>query len=280
VIFLRHKLTHNLKIRKADKIIVMQKGEVVEQGNHESLLNNPDGAYSRLVAAQQLNIGTTHADDPDLVEAKHATLATIKSNASGTPTIVEENGYKPKGFINSFGLLLREQKTQFVWYLGLLTGCLMAASAYPLQAYILAKIVNIVVLPMDKLQAAASKWSLFFFVLALGVAAAYFIMGSTANVISVVSPSSQDSGHMFHAENTADYQSRTLPALTDKNTLRVFWLSQSNFMTQMRIVLEVWVCISVLHLIAAGLSPVHLTPYLPISPSAVKIAAPHLILLF
>ena len=166
----------------------MQKGKVVEEGNHDSLLNNTNGPYWSLVNAQKLTMGKSFADETDLVEEKHETLAKTMSTASGTAAGPEDELYKPKAFISSFGLLLREQKSQFSWYICLLIGCLMAASAYPLQAYILAKTITSAMIVNDdaRLQATASHWSLMFFVLAIGVAFAYFTMGSSSNVISVV----------------------------------------------------------------------------------------------
>lgn len=98
---------------------MMQKGRVVEEGNHESLLTNVDGPYWSLVNAQKLTMGSTFADESNLVE--HQALAKINSTASGTVAgSADDNVYKPKSFLNSFGLLLREQKTQFPWYAGLL----------------------------------------------------------------------------------------------------------------------------------------------------------------
>ncbi len=46
-------IAHRLStVRRADLILVMHEGEVVEQGTHEELLERGDGHYSRLVAAQ------------------------------------------------------------------------------------------------------------------------------------------------------------------------------------------------------------------------------------
>lgn len=182
-------IAHRLStIKKADKIIVLKKGKVVEEGNHESLLSNPDGAYWALVNAQQLTMGERYADESDLVEGtKDEILTQIMSTASGGAAAADDKAaYQPRGLVKSFGLLLSEQKSQFIWYTLLIAGCVGAASAYPLQAYIFAKILGVVVLPFSELPAASAHWALMFFVLALAVGFTYFVMGSTSNVISVV----------------------------------------------------------------------------------------------
>jgi subfamily B ATP-binding cassette protein MsbA len=47
-------IAHRLStIQKADLIVVMQQGEIAEQGTHEELLKK-GGVYSRLVEMQQL----------------------------------------------------------------------------------------------------------------------------------------------------------------------------------------------------------------------------------
>ncbi|KAH9244649.1 hypothetical protein BASA81_017927 [Batrachochytrium salamandrivorans] len=47
-------IAHRLStIKTADKIVVMVRGEIVEQGNHQSLISD-GGLYSRLVAAQNI----------------------------------------------------------------------------------------------------------------------------------------------------------------------------------------------------------------------------------
>ncbi len=46
-------IAHRLStIRKADQIVVLKSGEIVELGNHQSLVNQPDGYYASLVKAQ------------------------------------------------------------------------------------------------------------------------------------------------------------------------------------------------------------------------------------
>ena len=46
-------IAHRLStVRKADKILVIEKGQIVEMGKHEELLKKPDGAYKKLYEMQ------------------------------------------------------------------------------------------------------------------------------------------------------------------------------------------------------------------------------------
>lgn len=60
-IVIAHKLA---TIRKADNIVVMSKGRIVEQGNHDSLIAN-NSVYAKLVRIQSLTIKTN--DDGDSI---------------------------------------------------------------------------------------------------------------------------------------------------------------------------------------------------------------------
>lgn len=49
VIIVAHRLS---TVRSADRIYVIKEGQVVEEGSHDDLIVNPDGAYSALIKRQ------------------------------------------------------------------------------------------------------------------------------------------------------------------------------------------------------------------------------------
>lgn len=63
-IVIAHKLA---TIRKADNIVVMSKGRIVEQGTHDGLVAM-NGAYARLVTVQQLTVSSENDSDDSDVE--------------------------------------------------------------------------------------------------------------------------------------------------------------------------------------------------------------------
>ena len=111
-------IAHRLStIKKADKIVVLKKGRVVEQGPHDSLLMNPDGAYWALVNAQQLSMEDTLADDN--ADGIHETVEALQREMSGPGDMAmiaeEDTAYRAKSIFRSFGLLLFEQKRRWPW---------------------------------------------------------------------------------------------------------------------------------------------------------------------
>lgn len=118
-------IAHRLStIKKADKIIVMRKGKLVEQGTHDQLLENEDGVYFGLVRAQAIAMGAESLADstivideelPDQDEKKSEVVdAAVQSmtRMSGEA----EREYKDAGFIRSFGRLIYEQRSHGILY--------------------------------------------------------------------------------------------------------------------------------------------------------------------
>ncbi|QSZ35400.1 hypothetical protein DSL72_008270 [Monilinia vaccinii-corymbosi] len=177
-------IAHRLStIKKADKIVVLRKGKLVEEGTHEELLSNPDGAYSALVNAQQLSFGEVYQDESDLVE----TTDPLKREMSAAEKEGEEKeavAYKPKGLFTSFGLFLYEQRSRWHWYLMLMIGAMAAGATHPIQAYIFAQVISIFSYTGAKLKSATEHYALMLFILGWGAGAAWFIMGYSSTIIS------------------------------------------------------------------------------------------------
>lgn len=184
-------IAHRLStIAKADNIVVLKKGQLIEQGTHEELLRNEAGVYSGLVKAQRLAFGKeTHdedSDEPDEVmkEEVRQVLSRIKSAASVNEKLDQtavESPWKNRGLIGSFGRLLWEQRTRLPNYALIVFACGVIAAGLPLQAFLFAQVVNVFVLPVGGAFLERAAWySLMWFVLAICVGFGYFMMGFVA----------------------------------------------------------------------------------------------------
>ena len=98
---------------------MLNEGQVVEQGTHDTLLENEAGTYYGLVHSQQLALGDSNeaADSDDQEEDLDAILRREKSAALSEATATAKTAtWKERGLIGSFGKLLFEQKSRFPSY--------------------------------------------------------------------------------------------------------------------------------------------------------------------
>ncbi|XP_072993178.1 LOW QUALITY PROTEIN: ABC transporter B family member 9-like [Typha latifolia] len=75
-------VAHRLStVRNADMISVVHQGNIVEQGSHEDLIKNPDGAYSQLIHLQEIHEETEEpiADPGMLCSSVHDSKSMSKS---------------------------------------------------------------------------------------------------------------------------------------------------------------------------------------------------------
>ncbi|CAI7603823.1 unnamed protein product [Penicillium manginii] len=179
-------IAHRLStVRRADKIIVLRGGMNVEEGTHDDLLAMDEGLYRGLVNAQKLD--TAADDDEDTVEITEALKQEIDYSTTALEDSQENNKKKvdKRGFFRSVGLLMYESRSHWKFFLLALLGILGAASAYPLQSWLFAKLIQVFSFTDQKLVDAANFWALWFFVLALGIAACYATIGFSANRLAI-----------------------------------------------------------------------------------------------
>ncbi|WQF79623.1 Putative Type 1 protein exporter [Colletotrichum destructivum] len=192
-IVIAHKLA---TIRKADNIVVMNKGIIVEQGTHDGLLGQ-NGAYTRLVRAQNLSV----SDEESVTETDEEEENAPKENVELTKTMSryqttdqtrmeiqkERDNYdrhKTVGLVSVVVRMVRETP-ELTWaYLWTLIAVVAAAGAFPGQSLIIANLVDVFTLTGSEMITKANFFSLMFFVLALGVLVCYFIMGLATNTIA------------------------------------------------------------------------------------------------
>lgn len=120
-------IAHRLgTVKKADNIIVLQKGHAIQQGTHSELLAEEGGAYWTLATAQKLVMDSTEINDlPSGVGDKLKVIdngAPVADSGSTMITTSASVDKKPKviGGLKDYMLLLGEQKKHWKWYIVLL----------------------------------------------------------------------------------------------------------------------------------------------------------------
>jgi ATP-binding cassette subfamily B (MDR/TAP) protein 1 len=181
-------IAHRLStIRRADKIIVLRQGKLVEQGTHDELLKIEAGVYHGLVHAQEITAEAEEDnDDGELKKVKsvESDVSEEQEHSSRTSEAADPE-YKSRGLSGSFGYLLYEQRHHWVLYSIATFGILGGGAVYPVQAYIFAKVVNVFTLPPDQLIENGNFWAGMFGVLATASAFFYFCFGAACHLISI-----------------------------------------------------------------------------------------------
>jgi ABC-type multidrug transport system fused ATPase/permease subunit len=185
-------IAHRLStIKRADKIMVLRKGKLVEEGTHEELVNIETGVYRGLVHAQELTMESddiqSTPDDSTIDESKAADFqeAEVQEEKNEIAKINPE--YKERGLLRSFGLFLVEQRSHWFLYSVAALGILTAGVIYPVQAYIFAQVVNVFTnTDIDQLVRDGNFWAGMFGVEAAAVGAAYFLVGYSLHYVEVI----------------------------------------------------------------------------------------------
>jgi ATP-binding cassette subfamily B (MDR/TAP) protein 1 len=138
-IVIAHKLA---TIRKADNIVVMSKGKIIEQGTHENLISQ-NGAYARLVTIQQLTVAAEDSvedsdvetlsveDETKVIHGKEQltrceTLEQATTDSEPEKDRYDDEGYRQLGLPTVVWRLVVENPDLKWAYLALVSGCVVS----------------------------------------------------------------------------------------------------------------------------------------------------------
>lgn len=208
-IIVAHRLT---TIQKADNIVVLRSGQVVQQGTHATLMGDVGGAYHRLASAQRLDQAngrgerdgevdlekmgmlspvTTWTEEtlgketpyPVLDEEHHANWRSGLSDNDDAADLREGRvrviGEPAQAVSQSSPLwtVLSEQSFRWKVYSLMLIAALVAGTATPLQAYLFATLLSLFSLWDVFLSRLVNFWALMMAALALGVGLGHAALG-------------------------------------------------------------------------------------------------------
>ncbi|KAM0547863.1 hypothetical protein ACHAPJ_010210 [Fusarium lateritium] len=176
-------IAHRLStIRDADNIIVMAKGETIEQGSHNELIER-GGTYSRLVRLQDLGKGNASDDEDEETDKEEpvAGLDPVLSRASqhATADITQDDGIN-YGLFKGLYLVVKEQRS--LWSSGclLVVISLLGGGTYPSLAVLFARTMEAFI-KVDVSE--ANFFALMFFIVACANFIIYAVAGWVCNEI-------------------------------------------------------------------------------------------------
>ncbi|KAI8237345.1 Leptomycin B resistance protein pmd1 [Colletotrichum sp. SAR 10_86] len=164
-IVIAHKLA---TIRKADNIVVMNSGHIVEQGTHQWLLKKR-GAYARLVQVQDLTV--------------HVKESSRESQIESTGAIIDKETALEPGLLSEAGIVEQRQPLASASQYDF-DQIRERAGALPGQSILMARVMDVFRLEPHRLGERGAFYSLMFFVLGLGTFVNYFTLGYTTNAAS------------------------------------------------------------------------------------------------
>ncbi|KAI7774859.1 hypothetical protein LA080_007718 [Diaporthe eres] len=198
-IVIAHKLA---TIREADNIVVMAKGQYLEQGTHDSLLA-ANGAYARLVQAQTLtssassdvaDSSSTSDEEEEAKKEQHTEMELSRSlthYATADRVHLQKLGdcdnyenFKQYGLVGTVSQMMRATPELNKIYAPVVLLCIAASGLFPGQEVLLGGVMDIFQLPLAEMRRRGKFLALMFLVLGIGCLVVYFSLGWLTNIIA------------------------------------------------------------------------------------------------
>lgn len=184
-VVIAHKLS---TVQKAEKIVVLNKGRVTEQGSHQELLAKR-GVYFALVNKEGLEEEHEQVDNVPFDDAIETSTSEDTDNSAKDTTPHHFFAPKPTSdgsrtqmtLFQSLGKIMKQQRQLWPFFMGGVLGSIGSGSVFAIEAVIFSRAILLFQLPLPeeahKMKAQGSFWGLMFFALALGVLFFYAALG-------------------------------------------------------------------------------------------------------
>ncbi|KAL9994671.1 putative ABC-type xenobiotic transporter [Helianthus debilis subsp. tardiflorus] len=184
-------VAHRLRtVRNADMIAVIHKGKMVEKGSHSELVQDPEGAYSRLIKLQEVNSGSEHhnSEDQDKSETEKELTNISKSRSFDLspqindpppesmkkdvdePLKHEPLKHPPKVPLRRLAYLNKPEMPVLI--IGLIVSIINGA-VYPTFGILLSRMIKTFYEPPNKMKSDSKYWALMFVILGVVAFVAY-----------------------------------------------------------------------------------------------------------
>jgi ATP-binding cassette subfamily B (MDR/TAP) protein 1 len=197
-IVIAHKLA---TIRKADNIVVMSKGRIIEQGTHSGLIAQ-EGTYARFVKIQDLTVSAKAKAAEEAVTQEEEEEEEEKMDPAGLTRSLTQyasadrarldaqkdrdkyENHAELGFVGVIWRFIVDHPELRTAYLFTLAGCIGGGGAIPGQTILLSNMMDVFTLSGKAMEDRGSFYATMFIVLAAGCLISYFVVGYFTNIIA------------------------------------------------------------------------------------------------